>query len=194
MEDPTQRDRQGAIVTQEWRPGRSVTPEASFTAADVPDDVDLSGMMHVLFACFGGGCPKTDNYPAPGAVPKQLAANPMVSRLCQRLLTKGALAVIAHIDRAWNYSFQSGSGLPQTQVLRSVIETLMLGWPAGLATDPVSLQWGTLAAQLGMQIGPTAPTAPPPATLANLVIARDDARNYALFGDPAARLRVKEMI
>jgi hypothetical protein len=29
--------------------------------------------------------------------------------------------------------------------------------------------------------------------LANLAIARDDARNYIVLGDPAARLRIKDM-
>jgi hypothetical protein len=63
----------------------------------------------------------------------------------------------------------------------------------GLALDFVNGQWGTLAAQLGLLLGNTQVTAPTPAALTNLVIARDDVRNYTVLGDPAVRLRVKDM-
>lgn len=69
----------------------------------------------------------------------------------------------------------------------------MMGLPVGLALDFPNAQWGTLAAQLGILTGPTQLTAPAPANLTNLVIARDDVRNYTLFGDPAVRLRVDKM-
>jgi len=182
-----QRERQGALVTQEWSPGQPVGAEACFTAADVPADADLGGLIHVIFACFGGGCPETDNYPDFGAQPKAIAPAPIVARLPQRLLTKGALGVIGHVDRAWNFSFQSGAGLPQNQVLKGLIEGIMMGLPVGFSMDITSLQWGTLAAQLGVVAGPGA--APVPAALANLVVARDDARNYVFYGDPSVRLR-----
>lgn len=178
-----QRERQGALVTQEWRPGTAVGDEASFAGSDVPGDVDLTGTIQVLFACFGGGCPEMDNYPESGAT-KQIAPHAFVGRLPQRLLRQGALAVIGHVDRAWNFSFQSGTSLPQNQVLKGLLDGIMMGVPVGTALDITNLQWGTLAAQLGMLAG----SAAVPASLSNLVIARDDARNYALFGDPSARL------
>ena len=192
-QDPTdQRERQGALVTQEWRPGNPVGNGACFAAADLPADVDLRGMIHVIFACFGGGCPEADNYPDAGVAAKPLIDHAIVGRLPQRLLAKGALAVVGHIDRAWSFSFQTGSGLPQNQLLRSILEGIMLGFPVGYAMDVENLQWGTYAALLGIALGPS-PVGPAPAALANLVIARDDARNYALFGDPAVRLRVDKM-
>jgi hypothetical protein len=188
-----QRERQGALVSQEWLPGDRVGTDAFFAGADLPAEADLRGMIHVIFACFGGGCPEKDNFPVPGTPPRTLMNQPIVGRLPQRLLAKGALAVIGHVDRAWNFSFQSDSGLPQNQVLRGVLESIMHGLPAGLAMDAQNVQWGTYGALLGMAVGPSSPGAPPPNTLANLVIARDDARNYALFGDPAVRLRVEKM-
>ena len=39
----------------------------------------------------------------------------MVAGFPQKMLASGALAVVAHIDRAWSYSFQVGRGAPQVQ-------------------------------------------------------------------------------
>ena len=65
----------------------------------------------------------------------------------------------------------------------------------GLAAEPLNLQWSALAAQLGLALGGNAPGAPTPRSplIANLFIARDDARNYTVLGDPAVRLRVEAM-
>jgi hypothetical protein len=190
-----QRKNQGAIVTQEWMPGVPAKPDQYFAADDVPADSNVLGTIHFQFACFGGGCPKLDNYRTnKDGSPIQLTADDMIAKLPQRLLSKGALAVFAHVDRAWNWSFQTGSGLPQNQVIRSTLDALMLGLRAGQATDFFNLQWSTMAARLGMLQGQRGGANPPsPASLVNLFIARDDARNYALLGDPAVRLRVEEM-
>ena len=187
-----QRASQGALVTQEWSPGRQIGDDCLFRGADVPADAKVHGLVHFLFACFGGGCPTTDTYrKGPNGAEIPIAAAPMIARLPQTLLAKGALAVMAHVDRAWSWSFQTGTGLPQNQIMRSTMDAMLLGLRAGMALDFFNLQWSTMAARLGMlQGGAAAPTA---AALANLMIARDDARNYALFGDPAVRLRVEDM-
>lgn len=192
---PVQRDRQGALVTQEWTHGQPLQPPNYFAGADVPDDAPVQGSMVFLFACFGGGCPVQDSYllgDDGAALP--LTPAPLVSRLPQRLLSLGTLAVIAHIDRAFSYAFQDGVGTPQPQLLRSPLEYLMQGKRVGEATDPLNLQWSSLAAQLGLLLGGFAasPTPPSPA-LANLFVARDDARNYMVLGDPAVRLRTEKM-
>jgi hypothetical protein len=196
--DPAgQRENQGALITQEWTAGAPVKRGQYFSADDVGKDVRLDGMMCVLFACFGGGCPATDSYgSAADGSEIQIAEQALIARLPQRLLSHGALAVMAHVDRAWSWSFQSGSGLPQPRVLRSAIETLMLGHRAGEAADVFNLQWSTLAALAGMRQRPGAATGAgtSSAGMTNLLIARDDARNYVLLGDPAARLRVQDML
>jgi Peptidase family C25 len=197
LSDPTaQRDRQGALVTQEWTPGTPLKPGQYFSGGDVAPDITLDGMMCVLFACFGGGCPTTDSYrSAPDGSPISIAEQALIARLPQRLLSQGALAVLAHVDRAWSWSFQSGSGLPQNRMLKSAIESLMLGFRAGEAADVFNLQWSTLAAVAGLGQRPGAAAGPgtSPAALTNLWFARDDAKNYALLGDPAARLRLADM-
>jgi hypothetical protein len=196
IDDPVvQRERQGAIVTQEWTRGKPLEEAHYFAASDVPADAQVHGMIMFLFACFGGGCPDLDTYyfTNDGArIP--LAREPMVARLPQALLSRGALAVIAHVDRAFSYAFEDVMGTPQAQLLRSPLELLAKGRRVGLAAEPLNLHWSALAAQLGMALGGNAPGAPPRGPLiANLFIARDDARNYTVLGDPAVRL-ISEML
>jgi hypothetical protein len=85
-------------------------------------------------------------------------------------------------------------GTPQAQLLRLPLEHLLSGHRVGLAMEPLNQQWSSLAAQLGVLLGGGAGEPRPrlPA-IANLYIARDDARNYIVLGDPAARLRTEAM-
>jgi hypothetical protein len=193
IEDPAiQRERQGALVTQEWTRGQPLTGDHYVGGADVPADANVHGLVMFLFACFGGGCPSHDSYYAGrDGAPLALTPEPIVARLPQTLLARGALAVIAHVDRAFSYAFEDVMGTPQAQLLRTPLELLARGRRVGLAADPLNLQWSTLAAQLGLALGSRAPGTPPPRTalIANLLIARDDARNYVVLGDPAARIR-----
>ena len=87
-------------------------------------------------------------------------------------------------------AFEDVMGTPQAQLLRTPLELLAKGRRVGLAADPLNLQWSTLAAQLGMALGGNAPGEPAPRgpLIANLFIARDDARNYIVLGDPAVKL------
>jgi hypothetical protein len=123
-------------------------------------------------------------------------ADPITARLPQRLLAKGALAVLAHIDRAWAFSFQTDRLKPQVQDFRSVMELLLAGNRIGQATDDFNRRWSVLSAELSMLVeereanGTAADLA---AKLGNRWVARDDARNYLVLGDPAVRLRVEAM-
>jgi Peptidase family C25 len=195
--DPAvQERRQGALVTQEWSVGQPLQPEHYFSADDLPADTDVRGLIAFVFACFGGGCPDKDSYFfTPGGESIPLTPAPIVASLPQALLARGALAVIAHVDRAFSYGFEDVTGTPQEQLLRSPLELLMKGQRAGLAADPLNLQWSALAAQLGLALGGNLPGNPQPtsALVANLYIARDDARNYIVLGDPAVRLRIEDM-
>jgi hypothetical protein len=153
-------------------------------------------MIHFLFACYGGGCPAMDTYER-GADDKfiPLMADPITARLPQRLLAKGALAVLAHIDRAWAFSFQTERGLPQVQDFRSVMELLLSGQRIGQATDGFNRRWSVLGSDLQILVEEQQATGAVPATsLANRWVARDDARNYLILGDPAVRLKVEAML
>ena len=194
--DPQQAAKQGAIVCQDWE-GGPIQPEHYFDAGAVPADAKMSGLIHFFFACYGGGCPAFDTYSRlPDGKPKPLMGAPQVARLPQRMLAGGALAVLAHIDRAWSYSFQAGRSAPQTQEFRDVMTRVMRGDRIGQCTDQFNLRWAVLSAELAdtqreRQMLPGQVT---DAVLANRWVARDDARNYLILGDPAVRLRVEEMV
>jgi len=193
--DPKQSDKQGAIVCQDWE-GGPIQPEHYFDAAAVPEDAKMSGLIHFFFACYGGGCPAFDTYSRlPDGSPKALMDSPRVARLPQRMLAGGALAVLAHIDRAWTYSFQAGRSAPQTQEFRDVMTRVMRGDRIGQCTDQFNLRWAVLSAELSntQQQRELLAGQISDAVLANRWVARDDARNYLILGDPAVRLRVSDM-
>jgi hypothetical protein len=142
--------------------------------------------MVFMFACYSAGCPALDNYyfnKDGSSIPA--APAPLISLLAQKLLAAGALAVIGHIDRAFPYGFVDASGTPQVALVRTPLERLMQGWTVGRAIDSFTTSWSSIAAMLEKN--------PPTVQAAalKLHIARDDARNYIVLGDPAVRLRVK---
>jgi hypothetical protein len=206
--DPeTQRRMQGSLLTQEWQPGAAVGAENLFCADDVPADAQLQGAIGFFFGCYSGGCPAQDSYHFNNdGSPINRAPAPFIARLPQVLLSKGMLAAIAHIDLAFTYAFEDASRTPQPQALRSPLERLMQGRRVGWAADELSIMWSMRAAQLAMVL--QAQPAPPPTSAAGaavatapvisprigyMTIARDDARNYIVLGDPATRLRVQDM-
>ena len=121
----------------------------------------------------------------------------MIARLPQTMLAHpngGALASLGHIDRAWAYTFVSDRGKGQVQGIRDVLARIMSGHRIGHATDQFNIRWAALSTELTELLQATASgSAVPDAVLANRWIARDDARNYIILGDPATRLRVNDM-
>jgi hypothetical protein len=197
IDDPQQREKQGALVCQDWPGFGRLAPEHLLAAADIPADAALHGLIHFLFACYGGGCPKEDNFGlASGEAPRRLANAPMLARLPQRLLAQGALASLAHVDRAWSYSFQNSRSAPQVQEMRDVMVRILQGQRIGQATDSFNMRWAVLSAELmeaqNMRTS-FADQMVTSAQLANRYVSRNDARNYLILGDPAVRLRTEVM-
>jgi hypothetical protein len=103
---------QGAILCQDW-PGplrhRGPIPgDFYFAGDDVEDEADFQGLIALFFACFGGGTPKTDDFPHLLAGSQDdIAPCAFVASLPKRLLghRRGALAVVGHVERVWSYSF-----------------------------------------------------------------------------------------
>jgi hypothetical protein len=197
MSDPRQREKQGALLCQDWPGFGKVEPDHVFTADDLPADARVHGLIHFLFACYGGGCPREDNFGlGSGEPPKVLMEQAVVARLPQRLLTRGALASLAHVDRAWAYSFQNSRSQPQVQEMRDVMVRILQGQRIGQATDGFNMRWAVLSAEL--QESQDLRQAfedqlVSRAALANRWVARNDARNYIVIGDPAVRLRTEAM-
>src|SRR5262249_49619536 len=98
------------------------------------------------------------------------------------------------VDRAWAYSFYTSGAGPQVQGFYDVLARILSGDRIGLAVDHFNFHWAALSTDLvellnrrlrGEQVDD--------AEVANSCVARDDARNYVILGDPAVRLRVEDM-
>jgi hypothetical protein len=195
--DMRQPQAQGALVCQDWPGYGAIEADHWFAAADVPDGARLAGVIHFCFACYSAGCPQEDNFARTSAGPRRIAAHPMIARLPQAMLAHasgGTLASLGHIDRAWAYAFMSDRGKGQDQGIRSVLSAILRGDRIGQATDQFNVRWAALSTDLTEDLLAAARgDHVSNAILANRWIARDDARNYAIIGDPAVRLRVDDM-
>jgi hypothetical protein len=197
---PNQRAIQGALLCQDWPGFGSIRPDHYLTASDVPDDAHVHGLVALVFACFGAGTPDIDQFvlddlSQAGALPP-LAPEPFIAALPQRLLTHpngGALAVIGHIDRAWGFSIQPPKQAnPQIGPFRNSLGYILRGSPVGHAvTDQFGGRFAALSAALLSAISPTAPAAMKlnDRDLVTYWLERNDAQNYVMLGDPAARIR-----
>ncbi|HKD09184.1 MAG TPA: hypothetical protein VKB79_24995 [Bryobacteraceae bacterium] len=192
---------QGAIICQEWRSLNELPRDAYFTAEDLAkSNCNVAGMIHFFFACYGGGWPANDTYLRRNGVPEPISQLPKLARLPQALLAHGALAVLAHIDRAFAYSFRTGRE-GQIQGFEDVIGGIMNGYRLGRATDQFNARWSILskdllekrAAQDELRASGLEPTEKALKAFANRWVARNDARNYVVIGDPAVRLREEIM-
>ena len=198
--DPLQREHQGALLCQDWLGpkdwNRSVTPEHYFSGDDVSEAARLQGLVVFHFACHGVGTPALDEFAMrDGQPPRALSPEPFVARLPQRLLSHpggGALAVIGHVERAWAYSFLGRQSQSQTQAFEIALRVLMDGYPVGYAMEWFNQRYGELATDLtlalqrlgyGDKVGEE--------EIAGLWTANNDARNYAVLGDPAVRVAVR---
>jgi hypothetical protein len=196
-DDTRQEALQGALVCQDWPGFDAIDASHWFSGDDVRDDARVHGLVHFLFACYGAGTPRFDNFDRLGNAPRPVAPKPILSRLPQRLLAHpngGALAVLGHVERAWAYSFQSPRGGPQIQGFRDVLGRLLRGQRIGSATDNFNLRWAGLSAELAEVMVDARQGLPVDMDkLALAWVARDDARNYIVLGDPAVKLRVEDM-
>lgn len=193
--DATQRERQGALVTQQW-PGplttdREMTSAEYFAGNDVPADAALGGMIALLFACFGGGTPPYDEFLAlEDRTLRTLTPTPFVARLPERLLLAGAGAVIGHVERAWSCSFlRTGAGT-QIKAFEETMLKLVDGWRVGAAVDALNVKCNEIADSLANALRRRKFGMQNDEEVADLVLTRTDAANFIIVGDPAVRLNV----
>jgi hypothetical protein len=196
--DPRQRAFQGSLLCQDW-PGPQdppvLTRDMYVAAEDIGDQASLLGLIGFHFACFGAGTPQREFFGIPGARQAGvLAPRAFLGALPQRLLSHprgGALAVVGHVDRAWSYSFQWGGEDPQTVTFESLLYRLLSGQTVGSALEDLSLRYAEFATLLSSRIYEAEITRPDLREMAQLWVAHNDARGYALLGDPAVRLPVQ---
>jgi hypothetical protein len=192
-----QLDRQGSLLCSDW-PGpkkspRPIPEESYLSAADVADGARPAGLVAFHFACYSAGTPLVDDFAvATGDRPEAIAARPFVARLAQRLLGHprgGALAVIGHVERAWGYSFFWQHLKAQVQPFAVAFEAMLDGCPVGGAMESFGQRYATLATQLVDALERReAGEAAVAARLKDLWTAHNDAKSYALLGDPAVRM------
>lgn len=195
--DSRQRGYQGALLCQDW-PGplfwrKPIPPEFFVSAEDVGEVPGAPGLLAFFFACYSAGTPRDQDF-AHGAVPSrlELAPEPFVARLPQRLLSHrglGALAVVGHVDRAWSFSFAGEAQESQTAAFEDTLSRLLAGHPIGSAMEPLNLKYAELATVLVSRLedirrGRIAEDE----WLAKAWTATNDARAYVVIGDPAVRL------
>lgn len=191
----------GALLCQEWVPKKKPAPaEAYFCGDDIKPGANLFGTIGMHFACFGGGSPQFDNFPKIIPAPAtQIAPRAFVSNLPKQMLINGALATIAHVDRAFGHSFLS-EDVPQIQDFESTLRILMEGKPVGLAMEAFNARYAELSSDLAQakearEVREAIGSIESPNSNLYLIghwTATNDARNYLVIGDPAVRLRLAQ--
>ena len=193
MDDARQQPQQGALLCQDWPgPGwRGGIPEDFYySAEDLPSDANLAGLIAFFFACYGGGTPQYDEFYRTAFKDRgPIAERSFVARLPQKMLEQGALAVIGHVERAWGYSFIAGDGL-SLGAFRSALRALMSGAPVGYAFEYFNERYAELTTDLTDKIQSEDWDPVDPIAMASAWTATNDAKNYMVLGDPAARVLV----
>jgi hypothetical protein len=191
---------QGALLCQDW-PGPkahrgAIPPEFYLSADDIGDDAKLLGLLSFHFACYGAGTPKFDDYAdMTNATRDAIAPGAFVAGLPRRLLGHpqgGALASVGHIERAWGCSFRAG-GERQLSAFENMLKRLLEGHPIGSAMESFNDYYAEIATDLTESVETAKwqnPEAVDALAIAGLWTKHNDARAYAIVGDPAVRLNV----
>ncbi len=196
---PLQLAAQGALLCQDWPGIGALSPEHYFAAADLPASARVHGLVAFHFACYGGGTPSHDRFfHKPGIPPTAIADQPFLAALPKALLAHpngGALAVIAHVERAWGYSIVTANAGPQLQPFENAIGRILSGQPVGHAMKDFNERYAALATSLSSLLeeasfGATVSDF----ELVNSWAERNDAEGYVVLGDPAVRMRVDDFL
>lgn len=161
-----------------------------FAAHDLADDAELTGLVLCSFACFSAGTPKFDPYA--DREPEQLMERPMVAPLARKLLRRGALGVIGHVDLTFEQSFFWHQAGPQLGAFESLLRAILAGHRLGHAMDYMAERHNQLAGRVASEIRHAQRCEAEEDVMRHLHTwaAWVDARSFVLLGDPAARLQL----
>lgn len=186
--DERQRERQGALLCQEW-PGRPriPDPDQQIAGADL-DGADLRDAVCLLFGCFSLGTPRSSEFQhVEPRMSTRLARRAFVARLAQRLVEQGALAVLGHVERAWGWSY-SYKGMSALDHFETALDFIARGAPVGGALEDFGQRTAEYAVLLAREIEQRDDKIADPEYIATLFTIVNDARGWTVFGDPAARI------
>jgi hypothetical protein len=194
----------GAIVCQ--KEDGQVLRERLFSAAEIPlDQPFLEGAVFFQFACFGMGTPAQSDFARwdPTLVYEQNTPLDFVSALPKKLLAhpRGPIAYLGHIDTAYLHGFDDPDDpelgerwSPRLKPFMDALQSLLTVQPVGLALQNMNMRFNNANAYLtsifensGLNLRPDLLP-----RVANTYIFRNDAQNYMVLGDPAARLRIPQ--
>ena len=209
-----QEDLQGALLCQGAY--RNLQPANTFSGADLNPEAGLSGMIAFFFACFSAGTPQANEFQTiddylvkrgGAGMPAKLAERAFLAQLPQAMLGHpkgGALAVIGHVERAWQHSFMlSDFSAANTSNFDIVLRQLLKGQPVGEALNEFGLRFGSIATRLTDQLSDfkyyqqQREEYPDEyqefikehgLNMVSLWTRHHDAKNYVLLGDPAVCL------
>ncbi len=199
MYNSRQINHQGALICQDWPGPKASTPitdEFYFSADDLSSDANISGMIAFLFACYGGGTPRMDNfYHQVYGTPRKIAQHAFLAKLPQKMLSHpkgGALAVFAHVERAWTASILWDQTVQEVETFESTVSALLNGKPAGNAIEFINTRYAEISSDLAAELDATTEKVQDDMKIAGLWTSNNDARNYTLIGDPAVHLNLSE--
>ncbi len=197
LDDPRLLRHTGSLLCGDWPGPKARVPvkeDMYFSADDISADADVFGMFAFIFACYGGGIPKSDNfYRQAFGMQKDIAPYAFVSQLPLKLLSHpkgGALGVFAHVERAWGSSIQWEGLENDIETFDSTVDSLLKGDPAGVATEYFNERYAEISTILTEELDQTTPETQDDVKLAGMWTSNNDARNYSFIGDPAVRLAV----
>lgn len=200
-------DRPGGLARQmRYQGGLQCAGEEQWLFADDIDPrADLTGLIPFLFACFSGGVPRFDTMTErPDQTGRRIADRSFVSALPRRLLSleRPPLAVVGHVDRASTTTFDWRSEVQhewvpgaqgQATYFELALRVLLEGHAVGFAVDFFGQAWMDLTGRVFEHLAKALKSRDRRvsqkewAHVAALWGARQDARGFTVFGDPAVR-------
>jgi hypothetical protein len=186
-----------------------------FTSDDIPFDNNnpfLEGSVFFQFACFGYGTPKESVYNRwLGKEPKLNAQEDFIAAIPKKLLThpRGPIGFIGHVDLAWLHGFDDpknpdlpgAQGDPWNFRIKPFLKALEVLLDKRRPTGRSMIEMSKRLAQMS-DLFATRSTLienneiPRTLQFRNRMtldfITRNDAKNYMIFGDPAARLLISK--